>query len=350
MQVADLRPMLAKLTRELPGEGYLFEPKWDGFRCLAGREGDEVELRSRHGRPLGRYFPEIVAALSALAPEQWVLDGELLVVADGRFDFAALMQRLHPAESRVRELAARTPAIYVAFDLPALGGEDLCDTPFGARRARLLDMLPAARPPLFATPATDDPQVAAAWLEEFRGGGLDGGVAKRRELRYEPGARAMLKVKHERTADCVVAGIRVADDPPAAAALLLGLYDESGKLEHIGVASSFARSVQAALTRDVRPLVAQLEGHPWEEGFLAAGGPTGRLKGAAGRWMPGMTMDWVPLAPTRVCEVRYTQVDGNRLRHPARFLRWRPDREPGSCRLDQLEVAAPRANQVLAGG
>jgi ATP-dependent DNA ligase len=339
--------MLSRLVRELPGEGHLYEPKWDGFRCLAVRHGDEVQLHSRHERPLGRYFPELTAALARVGREPWTIDGEILVVVDGRFDFAALMGRLHPAASRVRELVERTPAVFVAFDLPAVGGADLSEHPFGERRRRLVELLGDAAPPLFVTPATADRELARGWLERFRGGGLDGVMAKHRDLRYEPGARAMLKVKHERTADCVVAGLRGGGDPPEVWSLMLGLYDGDGALEHVGVASSFRREQRTALARELAPLVVPLEGHPWEHGFLAAGGPMGRLAGAAGRWMPGMTMDWAPLAPERVCEVSYTQVDGRRLRHPARFRRWRPDREPCSCELEQLDAPPAAAAQVL---
>jgi ATP-dependent DNA ligase len=343
----DVKPMLARLVRELPEGDYLYEPKWDGFRCLAFRDGEEVELRSRHGRPLGRYFPEVVAAARELEPRRWALDGELLVAAGGRFDFAALMARLHPAASRVRELASRTPAVFVTFDALEIGDEELLDRPFAERRDRLVDLMAAAEPPLLLTPATDDRRIAAAWLEDFRGGGLDGVVAKHRELRYQPGARAMLKVKHERTADCVVAGARVTADPPEVHALLLGAYDDEGVLEHVGVASSFSRRRKAELAEDLAPLVAPLEGHPWEHGFLAGGGAMGRLKGAAGRWVPGMPRDWVPLAPDRVAEVAYTQVDGHRLRHPAKLVRWRPDREPESCRVDQFDVEPVELDQVL---
>ncbi|HVL97151.1 MAG TPA: ATP-dependent DNA ligase [Solirubrobacteraceae bacterium] len=339
----DQKPMLARLVRELPAGDMLYEPKWDGFRCLAYRDGAAVDLRSRHGRPLARYFPEIAAALEAVLPARAALDGELLVLVDGRFDFPALMARLHPAASRVRELARRTPAVFVAFDLLGAGAEDLRARPLCERRARLVALLGDAAPPVFVTPATNDRAVAARWLQDFRGGGLDGVVAKPCDGRYEPGARAMLKVKHERTADCVVAGVRGTGGPPRVSALLLGLFDEDDRLEHIGVASSFARTTQEGLARELAPLVVALEGHPWEQGFLLGGGATGRLKGAAGRWEPGMTMDWVPLAPTRVCEVSYTQIDGRRLRHPAKLVRWRPDRAPTSCRMDQLEepLAAP---------
>lgn len=356
-----MKPMLARLVRELPEqEGYLFEPKWDGFRCLASRAGEEIELQSRHGRPLGRYFPELVAALAAVGSDPWTIDGEIVLAVDGRFDFQALMGRLHPAESRVRELAARFPASLVAFDLPEVDGKSLCDLGFGERRRRLESLLEDADPPLFLTPATDDRRLAARWLEEFHGGGIDGVVAKHRDLPYKPGARAMLKVKHERTADCVVAGVRLvleagstgqvanATDPPAVASLLLGLYDAAGALEHIGVASSFTNERRLTLAREVSPYAVELEGHPWERGFLIGGGAMGRLKGAAGRWVPGMTLDWVPLRPELVAEVSYTQVDGHRLRHPARFVRWRPDRDPRSCLLDQLDEPDDVAARVLA--
>jgi ATP-dependent DNA ligase len=339
-----IAPMLARLVRELPGEGYIYEPKWDGFRCLARRAGDDVELHSRHGRPLTRYFPELVRALACVEPEQWVIDGEALVCVDGRFDFAALMARLHPARSRVEELSARTPAIYVAFDLPAIGGHPLTDLGFAERRRRLCSELRGIAPPVYVTPATENRALAARWLEQFCGGGLDGVVAKHRDLTYQPGKRAMLKVKHERTAECVVAGVRLELDPdaaPAVASLMLGLYDEAGGLQHIGVASSFARAKRVELARELAPLATTLDGHPWEHGMLIGGGPMGRLKGAAGRWMPRMTLDWVPLAPVRVAEVAYTQVDDHRLRHPAKLVRWRDDRDPVSCRIDQLGVPDP---------
>ena len=343
------KPMLARLVRDLPAGDMLYEPKWDGFRCLAYRDGGAVDLRSRHGRPLARYFPEIVAALQAApAPARAALDGELLVLVDGRFDFPALMARLHPAASRVGELARLTPAVYVAFDLLGVGDEDLRARALRERRARLVEALATSVPPLFVTPATADRAVAARWLEEFRGGGLDGVVAKPCAGRYEPGARTMLKVKHERTADCVVAGVRGSGPPPQVRALLLGLFDEDDRLEHVGVASSFAKRTQEQLARELAPLVVALEGHPWEHGFLLGGGATGRLKGAAGRWQPGMTLDWVPLAPTRVCEVSYTQIDGRRLRHPAKLVRWRPDREPASCRMDQLEQPSAQPGDMLS--
>jgi ATP-dependent DNA ligase len=335
--------MLAKLVRELPEGDYVYEPKWDGFRCLAFRDGDEVELTSRHERPLARYFPELVTALRQAAEPRFALDGEVLVLRDGRFDFAALMARLHPAAARVRQLAARTPAVLVAFDLLSRGGEDLREQPFARRREALLAL--GLQAPLRVTPATEDRAQAMRWLSAFRGGGLDGVMAKPRGGAYQPGARAMLKVKHERTAECVVAGVRAAHGEVGA--LMLGLYADGGALEHIGVASSFSRARRAQLAAELAPLAVKLAGHPWEHGFLLAGGPMGRLKGAAGRWEPGMTLDWVPIAPVRVCEVAYTQLDGRRLRHPAKLVRWRPDREPASCRLDQLDEPGALPADVL---
>ena len=347
-----LAPMLGRLVRQLPGEGHVYEPKWDGFRCLAFRRGDEVDLRSRHDRPLARYFPDLVAGVRAVGAERFVLDGEILVTRGGRFDFPALMSRLHPAASRVEQLAGETPAAFVAFDLLAVDDADLRASPFVERRRRLTDLLSAAAPPVHPTPATEDRDLAADWLEGFRGGGVDGVMAKHRDGRYEPGVRGMLKVKRERTTDCVLAGLRPYGDQPAVGSLLLGLYDSAQELRHVGVVTSFTRARRRALLDELRPLAVPLAGHPWEHGYLLAGGPTGRLGGSAGRWDPAtMALDWVPLAPLRVCEVAYDQSDGGRLRHPARFRRWRPDRDPRSCWLEQLAVE-PRVAPVpleLAG-
>jgi ATP-dependent DNA ligase len=335
-----LPPMLGKLARELPREGVLYEPKWDGFRCLALRDGDEVDLRSRHGNPLARYFPELVEGMLALPGRRFVIDGEI-VPRNG--DFPALMARLHPADSRVERLRRETPAAFVVFDVLAEGDAALLDLPFVQRRERLEVLLADARPPVFLTPATDDVAEAAAWLERF-----EGVIAKRRDLEYEPGRRVMVKVKRDRTADCVVAGLRWRVDRPLPSSLLLGLYDAAGALQHVGVASSFGVRRAEALLDDLRPLVVPLEGHPWEHGFLVGGGPIGRLRGAAGRWTPEMTMDWTPVAPTRVAEVAYDQVDSDRFRHPARFRRWRLDRDPRSCTFEQLELGTPELEDVLA--
>jgi ATP-dependent DNA ligase len=356
-----MKPMLARLVRELPQGDYIFEPKWDGFRCLVAEADGQIEMVSRHGRSLARYFPELVSAFRQVRRSRWMVDGEILAPVDGRFDFEVLMSRLHPAASRVRDLSARFPAVFVAFDLPAIEGRSLASVPFAQRRTELLSLLEAAAPAgrqlleaavpaggqllegsdpsLFVTPATTDRALAERWLSEFQGGGVDGVVAKYRELGYESGARAMLKVKHERTAECVVGGMRLAGTPPEVMSLLLGLFDSAGQLEHIGVVSSFSQQRRLDLVGELADLATPLPGHPWQHGFLTAGGAMGRLKGAAGRWVPGMTLDWVPLRPERVLEVSYTHVDGWRLRHPAKFVRWRADRDPQSCGIDQLDPA-----------
>jgi ATP-dependent DNA ligase len=323
-------PMLARLERELPHDGYLYEPKWDGFRCMVFRDEADVDLRSRNQRPLARYFPELVRALLDLPVERFALDGEIVVPGD----FEALLRRLHPAASRVERLSVDTPASLIAFDLLALQQRDLRELPFVERRRLLEELFAAVQPPLALTESTDDEECAAAWLDARNG--VDGVVAKHRELRYEPGVRAMVKVKHEHTAECVVAGFRWLRDRPLPRSLLLGLYDEAGGLQHVGIVSSIAQSRRRALLEHVAPHVVELEGHPWEHGFLAGGGSTGKLPGAAGRWTPDMDQDWVPLAPELVCEVAYDQVDRHRLRHPARFRRWRPDLDPRACTLAQL--------------
>ena len=345
-----LKPMLGKLARELPEGDFLYEPKWDGFRCLVFRDGEQVDLRSRHDRPLARYFPELVEAFRDLPARRLVLDGEIVVAGAAGFDFAALLARLHPAASRVERLRRETPAAFVAFDLLALDEDDLRERPFAERRSRLAELLTPARPPIFLTPETADRAVASSWVERFGGTGIDGVVAKHRELRYEPGVRAMLKMKRERTADCVVAGFRWLVDRPLPSALLLGLYDEAGALQHVGVASSFTERQRGPLLEELAPLAVPLAGHPWEEGFLVGGSPVGRLPGAAGRWTPEMQQDWVPVAPERVCEVAYDQLDRDRFRHPARFRRWRPDREPRSCTFEQLDTSVPVLEDVLALG
>ena len=339
--------MLARLERELPSGEYLYEPKWDGFRCLAFRVGGDVDLRSRHDRPLARYFPEVVEALLAFRSDV-VLDGELVVTGPAGLDFPALLARLHPAASRVERLRRETPASYIAFDVLAAGADELCERPFSERRSRLEQLLSPAPEPIVVTPLTADRATAEEWLADGGGSGVDGVVAKHPELRYMPGARTMVKVKRERTADCVVAGFRWLVDRPLPSSLLLGLYDEAGELRHVGVSSSFAEPQRHALLEELRPLVVPLEGHPWEHGFLVAGGSVGRLKGAAGRWTPEMERDWVPIAPELVCEVGYDAVDVDRFRHPARFLRWRPDREPQSCTFDQLEARTVALDEILA--
>ena len=328
-----IAPMLARLERTLPvGDGLRYEPKWDGFRCLAFCAGGEVVLQSRNDRPLTRYFPEAVAGVRALGDV--VVDGELVVNVRGRADFPALMARLHPAASRVELLARETPACYVLFDLLAVGEEDLTGQPFAVRRDRLVALLTDPPPQLVATPQTDDPKAAADWLNAASGSGIDGVVVKSADLRYEPGKRSMTKVKRLRTADCVVAGVRVHVDG-GVGSLLLGVYEDE-VLHHVGVVSSFAKAQRAELRDELAPLVTDLPGHPWEQGFALEGGAIGRLKGTAGRWKPGMVQDWLPLRPERVAEVSYDHLEGWRFRHPARFVRWRPDRTSRSCTVEQL--------------
>ncbi|SDY37988.1 ATP-dependent DNA ligase [Micromonospora pattaloongensis] len=330
--------MLARLVRELPQGALCYEPKWDGFRCLVFRDGDAIELRSRHDRPLGRYFPEVCAALRALPAPSCVLDGELLVTRDGRHDFGALLERVHPAASRVARLAAETPAYYVAFDLLALGGSDLRDEPYRDRRGMLTSVLDRPDTPVTLTPSLDAATVARRWLGGELGAGFDGVMAKPVESTYQPGRRGWWKVKPERTADCVVAGCRVAAGSEVSS-LLLGLYDHEGMLRHVGVTAAFAREQRRTLLPQLMEHAVELRAHPWREGYALEGGPAGRLAGSAGRWTPAMPLDWIPLRPELVCEVAYDRPDGSRLRHPARFRRWRPDRTPESCRVDQLTEA-----------
>jgi ATP-dependent DNA ligase len=336
---SSMEPMLARLTRRLPeGEGLVYEPKWDGFRCLAFRAGAELDLRSRNGRPLARYFPELVDALSRVPDERFVLDGEIVGTSHGRPDFTALLARLHPAASRVAALARAGPACFIAFDVVALGEEDLREVPFAERRARLERLLRTPPGHVMLTPATVDRDLAARWLEGIRSG-VDGVVAKPPGLRYQPGRRAMVKVKRERTADCVVAGFRVFADEDVVASLLLGLFDERGGLQHVGVASSFTEARRRELARHLRPLAAPLRGHAWEQGFGAPHHFGNRLAGGAGRWTPNMELDWIPVGPGLVCEVAYDHWDGDRFRYPARLLRWRPDRSAASCTFEQFGAA-----------
>jgi ATP-dependent DNA ligase len=335
--------MLARLARELPRGLYAYEPKWDGFRCLAFRDGDDVDLRSRHDRPLSRYFPEVVAALRRIPESRFVLDGEL-VNAGQRFDFAALMSRLHPSASRVARLSAETPAAYVAFDLLAVADERLTARPFAERRRRLEGLFATAASGVRLTPLTLNPLVAADWFERFMGDGIDGVVAKPLDGPYEPGKRAMTKVKRVRTADCVVAGIRLLAGRRAVSSLILGLYDEVGELRHVGVVTQFAAAMRVQLLRDLEPEAMPIEAHPWRDGFAIGRSAIGRLLGSASRWTPEMGLDWLPLAPRRVAEVAFDQVDEDRFRHPARFVRWRPDREPESCSIDQIRLGGDAAH------
>ena len=348
----NVDPMLAKGAEELPGgDGWFYEPKWDGFRCIVVRDGDSVELTSRGSRPFTRYFPELLDPLREQLPERCAVDGELLVVGNDALEFDMLQQRIHPAESRVRMLADTTPARFVAFDLLALDGDDLLQTPFAERRQRLESVLAKAAPPLHVTPITQDLETARDWFTRFEGAGLDGVVAKRAEGPYEPGKRGWIKVKHQRTADMVVAGFRWHKDGAGVGSLMLGLYDDAGNLNSVGVASAFSAKQRAALVEELAPLRENaLEGHPWGEWANAeaqAGGP--RLPGAVSRWSGGKDQSWEPLRIERVAEVTFNQLTAGRLRHPAKFLRWRDDRDPESCRYDQLEVIAPAELTTVFG-
>ncbi len=336
--------MLAKPASAFPtDEGWLFEPKWDGFRALVFRAGDEVLIQSRDLKPLQRYFPELGAPLRAALPERCVLDGEVVIAgSDGRLDFDALLLRIHPAESRVRMLAAQSPASFVAWDLLALGDDDLRGLPQAERRRRLEAILADAQPPVHLTPATRDRATAIDWFERFEGAGLDGVIAKRLDAPYQPGKRAMLKLKHQRTADCVVAGFRWHKDGPGTliGSLLLGLFDAEGTLHHVGITASFTMARRAELVAELAPLrEGALDGHPWagwatwaEE--MAASGQ--RVPGATSRWNRGRDLSWEALRPERVVEVAFDHLQGDRFRHGTTFVRWRPDKRPADCRYDQL--------------
>ncbi len=334
-------PMLAKLSRELPREtGLFYEPKWDGFRCIVFRDGDDVELGSRNEKPLTRYFPELVDALRRELPPRCVLDGEIVIAGPKGLDFDALSQRIHPAEKRIRQLAESTPASFVAFDLLAHGDRSYMETPYAKRRAALEKLLAKARPPVHLTPATEDPDVANDWFSRFEGAGLDGVVAKPGDLHYLPDKRAMVKVKHQRTADCVVAGFRTHKDGAGVGSLLLGLFDGEGTLHHVGVASGFSVARRRELVDELEPLRAGgLEGHPWAG--WAPEGEGGRMPGGPNRWNAGKDMTWEPVRAERVCEVSYDHLQQDRFRHATSFVRWRPDRDPASCTYDQLDTPVP---------
>jgi ATP-dependent DNA ligase len=338
-----IAPMLAKLSSSLPeGEGWLFEPKWDGFRALVFRDGDELHVQSRDLKPLGRYFPELIPPLQSNLPGRCVLDGEIVIAKNGGLDFDSLLLRIHPAASRIQLLASESPASFVAWDLLALDDEDLREQPQGERRARLQRVLAGAQPPIYLTPATTDRARAADWFARFEGAGLDGVMAKRLDDTYHPGKRAMLKIKHERTADCVVAGFRWHKNGKGTliGSLLLGLYDASGTLHHVGITSSFTAARRAQLVDELAPLrEGALEGHPWREWRGPEDGQ--RKPGATSRWNRGKDLSWEPLRIERVCEVAYDHLQGTRFRHATSFRRWRDDKPPADCRYDQLEETAP---------
>ncbi|WP_019816280.1 ATP-dependent DNA ligase [Saccharomonospora saliphila] len=337
-----VRPMLAALVRELPETpGLYYEPKWDGFRCVVFRDGDELELGSRNDRPLTRYFPDLREPLAEALPARCVVDGEIVVVTGEGLDFDTLQNRLHPAASRVRKLAAETPASFVAFDLLALDDRDLTAEPF-ARRRRLLEQALNTTPTrVHLTPLTDDPDTARDWFTRFEGAGFDGVMAKAPDTPYQQDRRAMWKVKHERTADCVVAGFRWHKDGRGVGSLLLGLYDEAGTLHHVGVASSFAARRRAELVDELAPLrEGAFDEHPWRD-WASADEQAGRMPGGLSRWNAGKDLSWEPLRIARVAEVRYEHVQAGRFRHGGRLVRFRPDRDPASCTYAQLDEVAP---------
>ena len=349
-----IEPMLAKLADTLPAAGpYLFEPKWDGFRAIVFRGASDLFIQSRDLRPLDRYFPELHAALLEKLPRDCVIDGEIVIPTAHGLDFDALQQRLHPAASRVAKLAKETPASFVAFDLLAAGDQSLMDAPQSERRSRLEGLLAGTGPPLYLTPMTRDRATATRWLEEFEGAGLDGVIARPADSSYQPGKRAMLKVKHARTADCVVAGFRWhKSGRDAVGSLLLGLYDERGVLQHVGITSSFTMAKRRELVKELSPLRKNaFESHPWREWADAASSETQRMPGGQSRWSAGKDLSWEPVRIERVCEVKYDHLQGDRFRHATVFQRWRPDKEPRDCRYDQLEVTPHyELDQVFSSG
>jgi ATP-dependent DNA ligase len=340
-----VQPMLAKSVKGIPDPakfdgGLLFEPKWDGFRCILFKDGDEVELTSRNTKPLTRYFPEVVEAARAALPARCVLDGELFVSIGPRLEFEVLQERIHPAASRITRLSAETPAGFVAFDLLAFDDEDLSERPLTERRARLEEALGHLTGPIFLTRTTRDPAEAESWFEQFEGAGLDGVMAKPLSAPYQQNGRTMLKIKHARTADVVVAGYRLhknsTDERPLLGSLLLGLYD-GGKLQHVGVAASFTEARRAELVEELQPLVCDIAEHPWGEWAEWAIANPDRVPGTQSRWSNGKDLSFTPLRPDRVLEVGYEHMEGRRFRHTAQFKHWRTDRDPDSCTYEQLE-------------
>jgi ATP-dependent DNA ligase len=349
MIAPPVEPMLAKLADDVPaGAGFLFEPKWDGFRALVFRGPSDVFIQSRDLKPLDRYFPELHDRFLTVLPNDCVVDGEIVIATPRGLDFDALQLRLHPAASRTAKLAKETPAAFVAFDLLEVDGVDIRERPFHERRSMLERALGRVGPPIHVTPMTRDRSVAVEWLARFEGAGLDGVIAKPADGTYEPGKRAMIKIKHARTADCVVAGFRWHKNGKGThvGSLLLGLFDDRGRLHHVGVTSSFTMARRQALAAELAPLREHaLDGHPWREWAEWAGpgseAPPARMPGGQSRWSAGKDLSWEPLRIERVCEVKYDHMQGDRFRHAAVFQRWRPDKPPADCRYDQLEVTTP---------
>jgi ATP-dependent DNA ligase len=346
-----IEPMLAKLAEELPfGDGFLYEPKWDGFRAIVFRGTSDVFIQSRDLRPLDRYFPELHDVFVKHLPPGSVVDGEIVIVTPKGLDFDALQLRLHPAASRVAKLAHETPAAFVAFDLLAIEGRDICASPQSERRERLERLLASSHPPIHLTPVTRDRNLALEWLNRFEGAGLDGVIAKPTDATYQPGKRAMFKIKHVRTADCVVAGFRWhKSGRDRIGSLLLGLYDDKGRLQHVGVTSAFSMETRKQLAIELAPLRANaLENHPWRE-WADASAIDSRMPGGQSRWSAGKDLSWEPLRIERVCEVKYDHLQRDRFRHATILLRWRPDKQPGDCRYDQLDVTTPYELEKVFG-
>jgi ATP-dependent DNA ligase len=348
--------MLAKRVSELPSEGdWIFEPKWDGFRALVFRDGDEVFIQSRDEKPLNRYFPELVESLKSGLPSRCVLDGEIVIARDDHLEFEALQLRLHPAASRVRLLSQQTPASIVFFDLLCDGDRDLCAEPFENRRRLLESLLSRPSPPLHLTPATRDSSIASDWFRRFEGAGLDGVIAKPASLTYQPNKRVMIKIKHERDCDCVVAGFRwyKKGDRSSIGSLLLGLFDDSGTLQHVGVCGSFPLEKRRELVDFLAPYRHNaLANHPWKgwaEHDEALPEPGQRLPGGQSRWSQGKDLSWEPLRPELVVEVAYDHMQGSRFRHLAQFRRWRLDKKPSDCTYEQLEVVPPQELAEIFG-
>ncbi len=332
-----VKPMLAKAVAKIP-PGMLYEAKWDGFRAIVHRDGPETVIGSRSGKPLTRYFPEVVRELEDQLPTRCVVDGEIILVADDRLDFDALTERIHPAASRVKLLSERTPASFVAFDLLALGDRSLLDVPQRERRAALEQALAGISPPVHLAPATLDQELAQQWFSQYEGAGLDGVVAKPLDAPYGADQRSMFKIKHERTADCVLAGYREHKSGPVVGSLLLGLHDAEGRLQHVGVCASFPMRRREELVEELAPLRMETgEGHPWADWADEAAQASSRMPGATSRWTGTKDLSWVPLRPERVCEVAYDHMQGDRFRHTTQFRRWRPDRTPDSCTYAQLD-------------
>ncbi|WP_329041973.1 ATP-dependent DNA ligase [Streptomyces sp. NBC_00178] len=345
-----VKPMLAKSVKRIP-PGMQYEAKWDGFRAIVHRDGDEVVIGSRTGKPLTRYFPEVVAAVLENLPARCVIDGEIVVPWEGRLDFDRLSERIHPADSRVRMLAGETPAGLVAFDILALDDASLLGAPQTERRAVLEGALAGASAPVYLAPATTDQALAQDWFERYEGAGLDGVVAKPLDLPYRPDTRAMYKIKHERTADCVVAGYRFHKSGPVVGSLLLGLYDTGGALQHVGVCAAFTMKRRAELLEELDPLRIDPAGHPWSAWADATAHEGSRLPGAPSRWSGKKDLSWVALSPERVCEVAYDHMEGDRFRHTTQFRRWRPDRTATGCTYAQLEeVVRYDLSEVLRPG